>query len=30
LETQKHPVLCYVVWRNELNTPPILTYENAK
>ena len=27
LEIQKHPVLCYVVWRNELNTSPILTYE---
>jgi len=30
LETQEYPVLCYVVWRNELNTPPTLTYENAK
>lgn len=30
LETREHPVLCYVVWRNALTTPPVLTYENAK
>ncbi len=28
-ETHDHPVLCYVVWRNELTTRPVLTFENA-
>lgn len=28
-QTHDHPVLCYVVWRNELTKPPVLTYENA-
>ena len=28
-QTHDHPVLCYVVWKNELTTPPVLTFENA-
>lgn len=30
METLDHPVLCYVVWRNEFTTNPVLTYEDAK
>ena len=28
-QTHDHPVLCYVVWRNELTTKPVMTFENA-
>ena len=29
METLDHPVLCYVVWRNEFTTKPVLTYTDA-
>lgn len=29
METLDHPVLCYVVWRNEFTTKPVLTYDDA-
>jgi quercetin dioxygenase-like cupin family protein len=30
METLNHPVMAYVVWRNEFGTKPILTYEDAR
>jgi len=29
METLDHPVICYVVWRNEFTTKPVLTYGDA-
>ena len=30
METFDHPIMAYVVWRNEFGTKPILTYEDAR
>ena len=30
VETFDHPIMAYVVWRNEFETKPILTYEDAR
>ena len=30
METLEHPIMAYVVWRNEFGTKPILTYEDAR
>ena len=30
METLDHPIMAYVVWRNEFGTKPILTYKDAR
>ena len=30
METLEHPVMAYVVWRNEFGTKPVLTFEDAR
>ena len=30
METFDHPIMAYVVWRNEFGTKPVLTYEDAR
>ena len=30
METLEHPVLAYVVWRNEFGTKPVLSFEDAR
>jgi len=30
METLDHPIMAYVVWRNEFGTKPILTYNDAR
>jgi quercetin dioxygenase-like cupin family protein len=30
METLDHPIMAYVVWRNEFGTKPVLTYEDAR
>ena len=30
METLEHPIMAYVVWRNEFGTKPVLTFEDAR
>ena len=30
METLEHPIMSYVVWRNEFGTKPVLTFEDAR
>ena len=30
METLKHPIMAYVIWRNEFGTKPVLTFEDAR
>ena len=30
IETLEHPIMAYVVWRNEFGTKPVLTFEDAR
>ena len=30
METLEHPIMAYVVWRNEFSTKPVLTFEDAR
>ena len=30
METFEHPIMAYVIWRNEFGTKPILTFEDAR
>ena len=30
METFEHPIMAYVVWRNEFGTKPVLTFEDAR
>ena len=30
METLEHPIMAYVVWRNEFGTKPVLTFEDAQ
>jgi len=30
METLEHPIMAYVVWRNEFATKPVLTFEDAR
>ena len=30
METLEHPIMAYVIWRNEFSTKPMLTFEDAR
>jgi len=30
METLEHPIMAYVIWRNEFGTKPVLTFEDAR
>ena len=30
METLEHPIMAYVIWRNNFGTKPVLTFEDAR
>ena len=30
METLEHPIMAYVIWRNDFGTKPVLTFEDAR